>query len=311
MDGKQEKTDKKIRTPLCDRAFVKDILPKRVRDSHKGTYGRAAIVGGCIEYTGAPYLSAAACLRAGAGYTTLFLPADVLPYYILKSPEILLKSISDGDRVVFKRENFEQLLAYDSVAYGMGMGISESVAQGAAYLLRHFTGRLILDADGLNSLAKYESERLKTLCKNAKCDVVFTPHIQEFSRLCGEETQVILQNAGELAQNFAEEYGVTLLLKNAVSILTDGKRVLHNETGNSGQAKGGSGDVLAGVIAGLCAAGVSGFDGSCAAAYLTGKAAEFAASKLSEYSVTASELISYLGRAFLFVTEDADEQRGK
>lgn len=307
MDCKKEK----LQTGVCDRALVKELLPKRVRNSHKGSYGRAAIVGGCAEYTGAPYLSAAACLRAGAGYTTLFLPADILPYYLLKSPEILLKSISDGGRVAFKRENFEKLLEYDCIAYGMGMGVSESVAQGAAYLLRRFTGRLIIDADGLNSLAKYEKEGLKTLCKQTKSDVIFTPHVKEFSRLCGKELQEILENPAAIAKTFAAEYGVTLLLKNSVSILTDGTRVWKNETGNSGQAKGGSGDVLAGIIAGLCAAGASAFEGGCAAAYLAGKSAEFAAEKLSEYSVTATELISYLGRAFLFVTEDTDEKCGE
>lgn len=307
MEFIKEKTDVRI----CDKKLVKVILPKRFRDSHKGSYGKAAIVGGSMEYTGAAYLSALACLHAGAGYTTLFLPAEILPYYILKAPEILLKSINDGDRVAFKREKFEELRPYDSLAYGMGTGVSESVAQGAAYLLRHFEGKLIIDADGLNSLAKYESGRLKGLCKNRKGDVILTPHVKEFSRLCGKNVEEILQNPITCAKEFAAEYGVTLLLKNSTSILTDGTRVFLNETGNSGQAKGGSGDVLAGVIAGLCAMGATAFDGGCAAAYLVGKAAEFAATDSSEYSVTASALISYLGRSFLFVTEDADEERGE
>ena len=108
---------------------VNRLLPKRKRDSHKGTYGKAAIVAGSLEYTGAAYLSAAACLRSGVGYTSLFLPEGILPYYILKAPEALLVPVCKGDRFVFE-ERFEKLLSYDSIAYGMGMGVSEEVAIG-------------------------------------------------------------------------------------------------------------------------------------------------------------------------------------
>ena len=286
---------------LIENADVRVALPKRTRYSHKGRYGSAAIVAGSAEYTGAAFLSAAACLRSGAGYTTLFVPKELLPYYVLKAPEILLQPINDGDRVAFKRENFEKLLGYTSIAYGMGMGVSEDVARGAAYLLRHYEGRLILDADGLNSLAAYAKAELKTLLCQAKSDVVLTPHVKEFSRLCNRSVEEILQSGLEIAKAFAKEYGVTLLLKNAVSILTDGTRVALNATGNSGQAKGGSGDVLSGVLAGVCAMGADGFNGSVCAAYLTGRAAELATQTTGEYSLTASDVISYLGGAFLFV----------
>lgn len=296
---------------VFESADVRAALPPRTRDSHKGTYGSAAIVAGSIEYTGAAYLSAAACLRAGAGYTTLFVPSGILPYYVLKAPEVLLKSINDGDRYAFNREIMDGLLGYDSVAFGMGMGATETVAKGAAYLLRHYTGKLVLDADGLNSLALYEKERLTTLLKNAKCDVVLTPHIKEFSRLCGYSTEEILKDRIGLAKAFAKERKITLLLKSAVSVLTDGERTGLNATGNSSQAKGGSGDVLSGVIAGLCAMGASAFDGALAAAYLTGRAAELSSARLSEYSVTASDVISYLGVAFLSVTEKSNEECGK
>lgn len=280
---------------------VKALLPKRKRNSHKGSYGRAAIVAGSIEYTGAAYLSAAACLRSGAGYTTLFVPSEILPHYVLKAPEILLKSSNEGSRYVLNEEIMGQVCAYDAVAYGMGMGVSQSVAEGAAWLLAHYQGKLVLDADGLNSLSVYQKEGLSALFKNAKCDVVLTPHVKEFSRLSGLSVEEILRGEIACAQAFAKENSVTLLLKNAASVLTDGVRVWVNLTGNSGQAKAGSGDVLSGVLAGLCAQGANAFDGACAAAFLCGRAAEIAAKSVGEYSLTATDCIACLGEAFLSV----------
>ena len=294
-----------------DKVLVKSLLPARKRNSHKGTYGKAAIVAGSIEYTGAAYLSAAACIRAGAGYTTLFLPKKLLPFYALKAPEILLKGISGGDRYVFNSKKMEELLIYDSIAFGMGMGVSEEVFKGASYLLKNYTGKLLLDADALNSIAYFSWGKLDKLFAKKKCDVILSPHIKEFSRLSSWTAEEILKDSLSLAQRFSKEYGVTLLLKNACTIITNGERTALNTTGNSGQAKGGSGDVLAGVIAGLCAGGLSAYDGGVVGAYLVGKSAEIALPDVGEYSMTASELIAYLPKTFLFVTENTDENGGE
>lgn len=292
---------------LTDKKLVKELLPERKRNSHKGSYGKAAIVGGSEEYTGAAYLAAAACLRAGAGYTVLFVPKSILPLYALKSPEILLKPISEGGRYAFNEETMEELLSYDSIAFGMGMGASSEVLKGVEYLLKKYEGKLIIDADGLNSLAKLSPEDFKMLFKNKKCDVILTPHCKEFSRLCQKTVEEIVESGVSAAKDFARRYSVNLLLKNALSMITDGERLALNVTGNSGQAKGGSGDVLAGVLAGFCASGVNTFEGGVSGAYLVGKAAELGVKDFSEYSLTASELIAYLPKAFLFVTEDTDK----
>ena len=294
-----------------DRGIAKALLPKRWRNSHKGNYGRAAIVAGSVEYTGAAYLSAAACLRSGAGYTVLFTPSDILPWYALKVPEILLKQTNEGGRYAFNEDTMAQLLSYDSIAYGMGMGASREVFKGAEYLLTHYEGKLILDADGLNSLAQFAGEGLETLFKNSKCDVIVTPHGKEFSRLTRLRVDEVLKNGAEIAMRFAKACEVNVLLKNALSLITDGERLALNLTGNSGQAKGGSGDVLSGVLAGLCAGGLTALEGGILGAYLVGKAAELAAVDFTEYSLTASELIAYLPRAFLFVTENANKDGGE
>ena len=284
------------------------ILPKRKRNSHKGTYGRAAIVAGSVLYTGAAYLASLACLHAGAGYTTLFTPSKILPHYILKAPEILLKTTNEGGMYAFNEERMLALLEYDSIAYGMGMGVSEEVLKGAIYLLEHYEGKLILDADGLNALATCKEEKLAQIFQNKKCDVILTPHKKEFSRL----SKLAMEEVGLCtAKNLAKGWGVNVLLKNAASIVTDGAQVGICTSGCSGQAKGGSGDVLAGVMASLCAMGASTYDSGLLGTYLCGKAAELASKEIGEYSLTASDVISYLGRAFLFVTENANEDGGE
>ncbi len=288
---------------LTEKQDIEKLLPRRKRNTHKGNYGRAAIVGGSISYTGAAYLAVSACLRAGAGYTTLFTPKDLLSHYMLKAPEALLVASNEGDRYEFNAKKMQEVASYDTVAYGMGMGASIAVAEGALWLLRNYTGTLILDADALNSFAFFGREKLSEALAQKKCDVVLTPHIKEFSRLSEETPTVILEKGLDAPKEFAKRHGVSVLLKNAVSILSDGERVAVNITGTAGQAKGGSGDVLAGVIAGLCAQGLSAFDGAQAGAYLTGRAAELATETRGEYSLIATDIIEYLGKAFLSLYE--------
>ncbi len=294
---------------LLEREGVRTFLPKRKRNAHKGSYGKAAIVAGSEEYTGAAFLSAVACLRSGAGYTTLFAPKDILPHYVLKAPEILLRSVCEGGRYAFNEEMMLPLLAYDAVAYGMGMGQSEEVYKGAVWLLQHYEGKLLLDADGLNSLAAYGDAT--TLLQSKKCEVVLTPHGKEFSRLCGLPTKEIAAGGVAFCQEYAKKTGTTLLLKGATTVVTNGEKRALNCAGNSGQAKAGSGDVLSGIILSLMAQGADTFEAACAGSFLAGTAAEVAAKTQGEYSLTATDVIACLGRAFLLVAEDADKEGGE
>ncbi len=294
---------------LSDKEIVFSKLPKRKRNSHKGSYGKAAIVGGSAAYTGAAYLAASACLRSGVGYTTLFVPEGIVAHYILKAPELLLKPLKGQTELRFCETDFAQLLVYDSIAYGMGMGISEDVAKGVEFLLKRYTGKLVLDADALNSFAVYGD---KKWLREKTCDVLLTPHAKEFSRLSGESMEGVVRSGMELSKSFALQYGVNVVLKNAVSVITNGKAVFLNVVGTSGQAKGGSGDVLAGVITGVCAMGASALDGGIVGSYLTGKAAELACKERSEYALTPTDVIEYLGGAFLsLVSENSDKSGGE
>ena len=276
------------------------LLPKRKRDTHKGCYGRAAIVAGCEEFLGAPVLATAACLRSGAGYTYLFTPIKARTMYAVKLPEAIIERLDIRAK--------KRLLDFDALAIGMGMGASKKTAALVEWLVHNFTGRLVLDADALNALAAFRKERLADMCAHKKCDVIMTPHIKEFSRLTGESAQAILENPTKLAKRYAKAWGVTVLLKNAYSVITDGECVAWNTAGTAGQAKGGSGDLLSGLIAGLCAQGLSAYEGGMAGAYLAGKAAELATAEYGEYSLLASDTIEKIGSAFLRIPENADEQ---
>ena len=275
-------------------ADVKPFFPERKQNTHKGSYGRAVLVGGSRDYFGSVLLSAAAlaALKTGAGYGELCVPESLFPLYAGKAPELILRTFSDENGFIrFCERDFETVAAgADAVAAGMGMGKSEDTFRAVRWLLENFKGRLVIDADGINALAEYGVGALKRTC----ADVVLTPHVKEFSRLTGKSAAEILSAPVDCAKAFAEEYGVNVLLKSAASVLAGKGGVLINTTGNSGMAKGGSGDVLSGTIAGIAARGFSAFDAAAAGAYLCGRAGELAAAAQNEYAVTPSDTVGHL-----------------
>ena len=290
---------------LMQTLSVAKLLPKRERNTHKGSYGKAAIIAGSEAYSGAAMLSVASCLRSGVGYTALFTPKNLLPAFYLQEVEALLIPSNEGGRYAFNEKTMAQVCDYFAVAYGMGMGNSEEVAYGAKWLLKHYQGKLLLDADGLNALAKFCFDEMKELFANKKCDVVITPHIKEFSRLTGESVDEILEKGFFAPCDFAKEYGVTVLLKNAVSLIAGEGKIAVNTSGCSGQAKGGSGDVLSGLVAGLLAQGLTAFDAACVGAYLAGTSAELVAAEKGEYAMLPRDVIEKLPTAFLTIENQA------
>jgi NAD(P)H-hydrate epimerase len=183
----------------------------------------------------------------------------------------------------------------------MGMGQGDDVQKAVVWLLQHYKGKLLLDADALNVFAQLPTRDQERLLKEKTCDVVMTPHVKEFSRLSGETVQSIIEQGIQAPARFAKDYALTLLLKNAVTCICNEEEVRLQNRGCSGQAKGGSGDVLAGVIIGLAASGLSCFDAACVGSFLCGAAAEKAQEKLGAYAMLPSDVISYLGAAFLSV----------
>ena len=264
----------------CD---VKAFFPKRPSDAHKGKFGKACIIT-YGERVGAAMLSASACLRSGAGYTTLRVPTKMRIQVAAALPSCIVEDLSSFD---------EAMCSYNALALGMGSGVSEELYSLIKKLLKSYRGTLILDADALTAMSEFG---LKSL-KKKSCEVILTPHPKEFSRLCGLSVKEVKENAASLAQNFAVEYGVTLILKSEHSIITDGVRTAINPTGSPALSKCGSGDVLSGFLAGTCARGLSPFDAACVSCYVFGRAGELAEEEFGQYAPISSDVAALLPRA--------------
>ena len=271
-------------------------FPKRKRNSHKGSYGKVAILGGSVKYSGAGYLSCLSACKSGVGYTAWFMPEELLKNAFFKIPEALLVSTNVGGMYEYNEDVCQKLCEYDAVALGMGMTCSESVYKTILYLFEHYRGKLVLDADGLNSIAQFGS--MEDFSKIKECDVVITPHLKELSRLTKLEMAVLQESPAFYAKEITGKYPITLLWKGASTLIAKAQELFLTVKGSSAQAKGGSGDVLSGFVGGLCAQGLSAFDGALLGAYLVGVSAEIATEKYSEYSATPTDFISCFGEAF-------------
>ena len=272
---------------------LKPFFLDRKRNVNKGSFGKACIFGGSKAYSGSVILSISAilALKMGLGYVNLAIPNSLYSVYAGRYPEITYTCVNDLDgNIIFDKKSIDKILKYDCIAFGMGVGVSEGVYDTLKYLLSNYYGVLIIDADGINTLSKYGAEILK----NKVCKVVLTPHFKEFERLADIKVEKIKENSVEIAENFAKEYQVVLLLKNSTSIITDGTLSIINSTGCSGMAKGGSGDTLTGICAGMCANNNELLTAVGASAYVFGKAGEFAQKLQNSYTLTPSDVVKVL-----------------
>lgn len=275
---------------------VSNYFKPRKHKVNKGNFGKVAVFGGSKKYFGSALLSASslASLKTGAGYSYLYIPESLYTVYAGVNPECIIGTFTDKDgEILFCEENLKQLLEFKSIAIGMGLGVSEETYKTVCYFVKNYKGRLVIDADGLNSLANYGVDVLKEKC----CEIVLTPHIGEFSRLIGKTVSEIVSNSVGYAKEFANKYGITLLLKSACSVITNGEKVFINTTGNSGLAKAGSGDVLSGFLAGMLLRDDNPLILACVSAYVFGKAGEIASCEQNEYTVTASDVVKALPKA--------------
>jgi NAD(P)H-hydrate epimerase len=288
---------------LLQETDVADLFLPRKNHSHKGNYGYVAVVGGSVEYAGATKLAnmSAAALRAGCGVVTLAVPASIVNSvspYLLESTLLPIPAGADG-KMLYTPEILNSLLSrYASIAVGMGWGSSETYKEILSHLLKNAKQPLIIDADGLNTLAKMDL----SILKNAKASVILTPHLMEFSRLSGISIEQIEADPIPCAKAFAKEYGVTLLLKGCCTVVTDGEVVYLSNRGSAGMATAGSGDVLAGILAGLCGYLPANALTVAAGAYLAGVAGELAEQTQGAVSMLASDTVSQISNALKVLT---------
>ena len=229
----------------------KDLLFKRIENSNKGSYGKVSLIGGSLKTPGALKLSLLSfiSLHLNVGYSTIYYPKIIYKFLDVSNPEITynpLKNKRDGS-IKFSKLELERILDSKTILIGIGIGISKDIYKILKYLLNNYKGNLIIDADALNTLAKYGVDILK----NHKCNLVLTPHIKEFSRLINKDIKEIINNRIELMKEFVNKYDLTLLLKDNSSIIMDKNNTYINVNGNNNLARGGSGDILSGILLGI------------------------------------------------------------
>ena len=213
--------------------YVKNFVPVRKKSSHKGTYGKVLIIGSSHRYIGAGCICANACMRSGSGLVTLAVAS--------KMSEVMVLDIDSY------KEDFENLVkTCDVIAIGPGLGIRDFSNEKLQYILNKSTSPVIIDADGLNVLA--ENINLLNTRKNLS-NIVLTPHLGEFARLCNCNLSDVVKNRDILAVEFAKRYkNIILVLKSDTTIITDGEDSFMCDEGVPQMATGGMGDALCGMI---------------------------------------------------------------
>lgn len=275
---------------LITRAGVSELKRNISPFSHKGTFGHAALLAGGYGKAGASHLALAACIRSGAGLVTLFTPDELIPLVQTALPEVMVQPAGSGKWVEPFRFDADK---FSSLGIGPGLGTGKETAVAVKNLLAEFGGPLVLDADALNILSENKTW-LSFLPPNR---TVLTPHPKEFDRLT--RVHISGMDRWKTQVEFSQKFNCYVALKGRyTSVTTPTGKTFFNTSGNPGMAKGGSGDVLTGLLTGLAAQNIPLVDAVIQGVYLHGLAGDLAASDLGREGVTAGEIIRYLPAAF-------------
>lgn len=275
---------------LLNHQAVRDILPDRNPLAHKGDFGRIMLLCGSRGYTGAAALSALGALRSGAGLVYLGVPEDIYAIEAVKltEPVVFPLPCKDGKFAVSAVEQIQELLPrMDAVLVGPGMGQSPGALAVVKAVLREFRGPVVVDADGINLLAKH-----KYLLRGRLAPTILTPHDGEFLRLAGS----LGSDRPAAASALARVLGCIVVLKGHETLITDGTLCYRNCTGNPGMAVGGSGDVLAGIIVSLLGQGIDPMEAAAAGCWLHGAAGDMCAEQIGQYGMLPSDMLEVLPR---------------
>lgn len=265
---------------------VSRYLPKRKNDTHKGDYGKVLLLCGSTGFTGAACLSAMAAMRTGAGLCYLGVPAAIYPIVAsrLLEPVVFPLPCDEAGRLTASAipAVLQKLPDMDAVLAGPGMGQSDGVRSVIRTVVSESCVPVLLDADGINVLCGHSY-----VLRKKTCPIILTPHDGEFARLYGGLPAGRYQETVSLSR----QTGCIVLRKGHRTLITDGQVTYRNNTGNPGMAKGGSGDVLSGVILSLLGQGLPPLQAAALGAYLHGAAGDRAARRLGEYGMLPSDLI--------------------
>ena len=286
---------------------LRPLFPPRPHLSNKGSYGYTALIGGSEKYSGAIRLAAmaAAAMRSGAGVVKAAFPRslyDIVAPALLEATAFPLKD--ENRSILFDPEALTELTCNTrSAAFGMGIGTGTGAAKSLSWLLEHYQGRLLIDADGLTLLSRMPEHREKL--RSAAPEILLTPHLKEFSRLTGLSVAEIQADPIPAARAYAAETGATLLLKGPTTIVTGGEQVLLIDAGCPGMATAGSGDVLSGILSALNGWMENPVTAAAAAAWINGKAGELAEAETGAVSMIAGDTVKKIPEAIRRLTAPA------
>ncbi|MFC1713947.1 NAD(P)H-hydrate dehydratase [Candidatus Poribacteria bacterium] len=276
---------------------IATLLPIRRRDAHKGSFGKALILAGSVGFTGAAALASEAALRIGAGLVTLGIPESLNTVMEVKLTEVMTRPLPETESQSLASEARDEIMdlvdGLDVVALGPGLSRDPETVSLVRQLCREIRIPKVIDADGLNALAED-----RDVLKDLSSQTILTPHPGEMARLMGCSISDVQSDRIGVAQDFAKENGIVLVLKGVPTVTTDPLGMVYlNSTGNPGLASGGTGDVLTGAIAGLLAQGLDAIDAAILGVYVHGLAGDLAAEAQGEAGMLAGDVLRHLPAA--------------
>ncbi len=287
----------KINYNIITDEVVERLIPHRKRNTNKGDYGKGNIIAGSTGLTGAAILACKAALRSGMGLLKLYVPESLNIIITTAVPETVIIPLVEIRKGVIGINNFNKVIEEsnksDVLAIGPGCGVNAEVGELLKRIIFEVHKPLVIDADGLNALAKNVH-----WLENKKSDIIITPHPGEMSRLCGESIEEVNDHPIETALKFSKEWGVITVLKGSRTVIaTPSGEVFININGNPGMATAGSGDVLTGVITSFIAQGFKPIDAAIFGVYIHGMAGDIMAESRGEHGLLAGDIVDGITRA--------------
>ncbi len=273
---------------------VKAFFEKRAKNSHKGSFGHQLNICGCYLMPGAAVISAKAALRTGAGLVKCAFPKSIYPVMTSNLTQPIFRPLCENEEKTVSigalNDITQELDWADSIVLGCGLGNNDDTQVITGQVIKTSEVPVVLDADGINAVTNFID-----ILVDKKAPLIITPHPAEMARLIGEDISYVQSNRIDVAKAFAKENDIIVVLKGANTVVTDGKSVFVNTTGNPGMAMGGTGDMLSGMLGAFIAQGIEPLCAAQAAVYIHGLCGDVTASELSQRGMTVDDMLSILG----------------
>jgi hydroxyethylthiazole kinase-like uncharacterized protein yjeF len=300
-----QRIDSEGDTFLIDSDLVRKILPKRLAEGHKGTFGTALILAGSRGYSGAAALTSLSALRSGAGLVKLGVPEAIINPIEKKVTEAVKFALPQTKAKTFALAGLKRILELvktsDVLAIGPGITTNLETKKLELEILEKVRIPVVIDADGINNLTPAALKRIKP-------PFILTPHPGELARLINKSSSEINAQRIDICRQYAKAFNCVLVLKGAPTVIGNPQGIVYvNPTGNNGLGSGGTGDVLTGIITGLIAQGASLFNAAIAGVFLHGLAADLAVEDTTEYDLIAGDVLKYLPIAFKAILKENEE----